>query len=272
MNRKINNEKIMISICPVSNIKKTCKNSPKISFKGVQPQEPLGVYDYVVYRQAKSDAKKILDSKRDVIRISKIENQRAQSIINSQIKKVQFAIEQTPERIKCRDGKTYMVDSFTGRLSHVTYFKQADDGIKIDRIDVVNSDSTKDVIIADENNKVRNIHKNFRQIAPNSFIEDCGYQFKDGVLKSRNGALSYVNDGNARERVDTRENVYRFSDGQLISFYPKTSCAGKDFSATRIYKFSDEKLVRYAEDYTKSESGEVDFSKNYQYSDYNIFI
>ena len=117
MNRKINNEKIMISICPVSNIKKTCKNSPKISFKGVQPQEPLGVYDYVVYRQAKSDAKKILDSKRDVIRISKIENQRAQSIINSQIKKVQFAIEQTPERIKCRDGKTYMVDSFTGRLS-----------------------------------------------------------------------------------------------------------------------------------------------------------
>lgn len=261
----------MTMISSISSVQKSYIKLPQPSFKGVQPQEPSGVYDYVVYRQAKSDAKKILSLKKDIVRISKIENQRAQSVIDSQRKKIQLAIQQTPRRIKNKNGKTYMVDSFAGRLSHVTYFQQTEDGIKIDRIDVVNSDLTKDVIIADGNNKVRNIHKNFRQIAPCSFIEDCGYQFEDGVLKASNGALSYVHDGNARERVDVREQVYRFNEGQLTSYSPKTSYAGKDFFASQIYNFQDSKLIGYAEDYTKLEDGFVDAKRQYDFSTTGFF-
>lgn len=256
----------MITISPLANVFNTNNKMSSQSFKGSFEQEPLWLDDFFVYKKANSEAKKILESKVDVVRQSKVELQHAQAIIDARLKRVQQAVVKTPKRIKEFQGKKYYKEFFDGKLHSITSFKETDEGIKIDRIDAYNADGSKDVIIADTKNQVRNIHKNFRQIAPSSFVEDCGYRFEAGVLKASNGALSYVHDGNARERVDVREQVYRFNEGQLTSYSPKTSYAGKDFFASQIYNFQDSKLIGYAEDYTKLEDGFVDAKRQYDFS------
>ena len=261
----------MITIAPTKNIYNPSKNVSSPSFKGSFEQEPLWLDDFCVYKKANSEAKKILASKNDVVRQSKVELQHAQAVVNARLKKVQEAISKTPEKIKEFGGKKYYKEFFDGRLHSITSFKETKSGIQIDRVNTYNNDGSMDVIVADKNNQVRNIHKNFRQIAPQSFIEDCGYRFESGVLKSANGPLSYVHDGVAKERIDNREDVYRFSDGQLTSYCPKTSWAGKDFYATRIYNFQENRLVGYAEDYTKLEDGFVDAKRQYDFTAVGFF-
>lgn len=262
----------MITITPALNIYNTNKNVSSASFKGsFEQEEPLWLDDFFVYRKANSEAKKILDSRGDIVRQSKVELQHALAIINARLKRVQQAVIKTPDKIKEFGGKKHYKEFLDGKLHSITTFRETETGIKIDRINAYNSDGSMDLIIADENNQVRNIHKNFRQIAPQSFIEDCGYRFEAGVLKSSNGPLSYVHDGVAKEKLDTREDVYRFIDGQLVSYCPRISSAGKDFYAPRIYNFQEGRLVGYAEDYTKLKDGFVDAKRQYDFTDVGFF-
>ncbi len=264
--RKLQENIIMINLVTSSPIYKQNQNPSSLSFKGIQEQEPLSIDDFIVYQKANIESKKILASKQDLVRTSKVEYRHAQGVINSRLRRLEDVLECSPEKIKERNGKKYYTESFNGRLHSTTTFVNGSEGIKIDRVDVFNADGSKDIFIADEKNGVRNIHKNFRQIAPKSFIEDAGYKFENGVLTASNGVLSFVNDGNAIVGIDERKDVYRFKEGELTSFSPHISCAGKDFFASKIYRFQDNRLVGYTENYTKLEDGFVDATKSYDYS------
>lgn len=254
----------MLTISPISQITSTYKNhniNNKVfvnnndeftpSFKGSYETEKSffqQLCDEILTLKVKGESRNIIKKSEDIKEYAQLEYTRVSSIVNSRINQIEKIMQNEPHRIIDVNGTKYIQGKRRGEVLKDVIFKLQDGQVNIKRVDVTNEDGSKDCIWVDDNNRPKFIRKGVKHISPNSYISEK-------TLKYENGRLTYcykkgkkVNDGVAISCVDSRHHVYKYANGYLTSYSPKTTSVGNEPYYDKLYLFDYNALVRYMED------------------------
>ena len=227
-------------------------DSVNFSFKAndVQEEDDLDTSLFGFFIRLKVDRRlpEILNKAETIKYSAGIEQNYAKSVIGTRLKKLEQVIAKTPELIE-DNGVDKSFSEYDGNcLKSVTTFTTDENGINIKRVDIVNRDGTKDIILTDGKNDVYGIRLGVKQIAPKSYLQRSELIFKNGQLVSYCDSISCVNDGNAKSKVKTKKNFYRFNNGLLSTYTPDIEFIGKDSFCKKFYLFKDGKIRKYMEE------------------------
>ncbi|MBQ8887758.1 MAG: hypothetical protein IJY61_08670 [Candidatus Gastranaerophilales bacterium] len=252
----------MINISQISstNIARTYNNSSKysypvkdtitLSFKGKEEIDfddeiDSPILDFFVKMKAKTDSKDIKKNADDIKKEALLEYRHSSSILSGKIKRILTAMLSPDEKIISKEGKSYLVEGQQKGLKSATTFVRNGRDIQIEHLDIFNPDSTKDVVIPNRENEVSFIRKGFKQIAPKSYLEQKTFTYKSGVLQTYYDNASRVNDGVSKSKTETKNNVYNFKNGQLVSFVPTATYSGNELHYDKKYIFENGKIKTY---------------------------
>lgn len=203
------------------------------------------VGEFLLRIKVRKEANKFIDKADDIYRLSQIELQSAQSIVDGKVKRILNEIKSPTGKIVQKNGKNYYVESKNGKLSTVTSFSSCGGDCVIEQVNVYNDDSTRDVLITDSNNEVIFIRKGVKQIGPKSYLEEKGISYSNGQVKLYYDNATRVNDGVLKAKSETKHNLCKFEDGLLVGFAPKATYTGNDLHYDKFYFFEEDNLKKY---------------------------
>lgn len=244
-----------------TNIAKT--NNCTQSFKYSQPMDTINlsfkgnveddfdenldnpISDFFIKMKAKADSVQILKDSNDVKKKAFIDYRHASSILDGKIKRIASSLLSPDEQIRTKDGNTYLLETKQGKVKSVTSYTKNGINIQVTQIDVINSDGTKDIIVPNSENQVVMLRKGVKQIAPKSYLEECVYTFKNGILQNYYENSSKINDGVAKSKSETKHNIHNFKNGRLSYFIPKATYVGTDLHYDKKYIYENNKIKTY---------------------------
>ena len=198
--------------------------------------------------KAKVNSSQILKDSDDVKKKAFIDYRRATSILDGKVKRIGISLLSPDEQIRTKDGETYLIETKEGKVKSITSFTKNGINVQVAQIDVYNPDGTKDIIVPNSENEVAMVRKGVKQIAPKSYLEECVYTFKNGVLQTYYENSSRVNDGVAKSKSEIKHNVHKFTNGNLSYFIPQATYAGNDLHYDQKYIFEEGKIKTYMVD------------------------
>lgn len=205
--------------------------------------------DFIIRLKVLRDTPKIIKNSEDIKQQAKLSYNSAKSIFNVRLRKIEHAISCSPELCSDERKEKKYTEYDEGRVKSITTYTVDDSGVSIKQIDIINRNSTKDVILVGQNNQITGLRLGIRQIAPNSYLQKSEITYKDGMLSSYCDAISCVNDGIAKSKIKTKENFYKFKNGLLEMYLPHMEYVGKDKYFKHIYCFLNGKIKKYIEGY-----------------------
>lgn len=248
----------MLTISPItsyntSNIKNTnrvfSKNisyTPSFGAAEIEDENyssPVG--QFLLRIKVRKDANKLIEKADDIYRLSQIDQQSAQNIVDGKVKSIINELKAPTGKIVQKNGKNYYVESKNGKLSNVTSFSSYGGDCVVEQVSVYNDDSTRDVFITDSNNEVIFIRKGVKQIGPNSYLEERAISCSNGQIELYYDNASRVNDGVAKAKSETKHNLCKFENGLLVGFAPKATYTGNDLYYDKYYFFDNDNLKKY---------------------------
>ena len=203
------------------------------------------ISDFLLRLKVMKEAPQIMKKSEEIKYHSGIEYGYAKSVLNARLNKISQVLISNPELI-VDNGSNKTFSEYEGNnLKRVTTFTNDENGISIKRIDIINQDATKDIVLVGEGNKVIGIRLGYKQIGPKSYLEKSQITYKNGKVVSYCDNSSCINDGVAKSKTKSKQNLYKFDNGLLTMFVPKIDFAGDDSFSKKVYLFSEGKIKKY---------------------------
>ena len=271
---KINSQNIITPLYDTSNIrnKKTTEtskdefvSSSRIYDFAEEEEYNSPILDFFLHLKVKTKDVPLIYKKADeVIQFAKLQQEYGRSLVQTQYNKIEQVLSQSPDLLQDEEKiKTHTEYDCCGTRK-VTSFIANSGSIQIKSIEVINRDGKKDVIFIDENNDVLGIRLGIKQIAPQSYLQEAEITYNDSIISSYFDNITCINDGVAKSKIKTKNNLFKFKNGLISLYSPKVECIGKDNYSKKIYSFIEGKIKKYVEEYIV-ENGEKSYKKKIEF-------